>query len=194
MTRATYAALPVILPDSAVERALAQRSDFFSAQQAVRAEEAAVRVAGRGVLPSVTLSGGYTSGTDSGVAVHGPSANVTVALPISQAARNRAEAERARLAQAQDKAASIRRHIIVDVSAAARTYEESLRATQSATRARIAAQQELRATQIGYRSGAGSSLDVADARRTYLQAALNELSAVYAQAQAAATLQEEMGP
>jgi outer membrane protein TolC len=37
-------------------------------------------------------------------------------------------------------------------------------------------------------------LDVADARRTYVQAALAEVSAIYAEAQAAATLQEEMGP
>jgi outer membrane protein TolC len=115
-------------------------------------------------------------------------------MPISQAAKNRADAERARLAQAQDKAASIRRTILVDVSAAARTYAESLRATQAAVRARTAAQQQLHATQTGYRSGASSSLDVADARRTYLQAALNELAAIYAQAQAGATLQEEMGP
>ena len=184
--------LPVLDPDRAVQRALAQRSDFFSAQQAVHAEEAAVRLAARGVLPAATISAGYTSGVDSGIVVHGPSASLTVALPLSHAAYDRVDAERARLAQAQDKAESIRRQIVVDVAAAARTYEETIRASQSAIRARIAAQQELRATQIGYRNGATSSLDVADARRTYVQAALNELTAIYAQAQAAATLQEEM--
>ena len=178
----------------AVARALAQRSDLLSAQQAVSAENAAVTVASRAVLPTVTVSAGYTSGVDSGVNVHGPSANVNVALPISHAAAYRVAAERSRLAQAQAKSESIRRQIVIDVSSAARTYVESLRAVQSATRARVAAQEELRATQIGYRSGASSSLDVADARRTYVQAALAELNAVYAQAQAAATLEEEMGP
>jgi cobalt-zinc-cadmium efflux system outer membrane protein len=194
MTPAPFAALAALSPGRAVERALAQRSDYLSALQAVHAEEAAVRAAQRSIFPAVTLSGGYTSGVDSGVVVHGPSANVTVALPISQAAHSRAQAERARLAEATDKAGAIRRQISVQVSAAARTYQESIRATASASRARAAAQEELRATQIGYRNGASSSLDVADARRTYVQAALNELSAVYAQAQAAATLQEEMGP
>jgi len=194
MTNAVLASIPVIDPGRAVERALAQRSDYVAAQQAVNAEEAAVRIASRGTLPAVTVSGGYTSGVDSGVLVHGPSANVTLALPISRAAQSRVDAERARLAQAQHKAQSIHRQILVEVSAAARTYAETLRATQAASRARAAAQQQLRATEIGYRNGASSSLDVADARRTYTQAALGELSAIYAQAQAAATLQEEMGP
>lgn len=181
-------------PDRAVARALAQRSDLLSAEQAVRAEEAAVRVAQRAILPAVTISAGYMTGVDSGVNVHGPSANVNVALPISHAAADRVAAERARLAQAQAKAAAVRRQIAIDVSAAARTYAETLRAVQSASRARVAAREELHATQTGYRSGASSSLDVADARRSYVQAALAELNAVYAQAQAAATLEEEMGP
>lgn len=185
---------PASGPRQAVARALAQRSDLASALQAVRAEEAAVRVALRGVLPVVTLTAGYTQGMDSGVFVHGPSANVTVSVPVSHSAADRARAERARLAQAQYRAAALQRQITVEVSAAARTYQESGRALESARSARIAAQEELRATQIGYRSGASSSLDVADARRTYIQAALNELNATYAQAQAAATLQEEMGP
>jgi outer membrane protein TolC len=180
--------------DRAVERALAQRADLASALQLERAEQAAVAVAQRGRLPGVTVSAGYTAGMDSGVAVHGPSANVNVVFPLSNEARAKADAERARLAQAHYKTEAIRRRILVDVGAAARTYAESLRATQSASRARIAAQQQLRATQIGYASGASSSLDVEVARRTYVSAALDELNAVYAQAQAAETLKEEMGP
>ena len=181
-------------PQQAVARAIAQRSDLASAQQALRAEQAAVRVAQRGVLPLVTVNAGYTRGYDSGVLVDGPSATVNVSVPVSHAASDRAAAERARVAQAQYKADALQRSITVEVSAAARTYRESVRAAESARRARAAAQEELRATEIGYRSGASSSLDVADARRTYVQAALAELTAVYAQAQAAATLQEEMGP
>lgn len=178
----------------AVQRALAQRSDLLSAQQAVQAEQAAVRVAQRGIFPAVTISAGYTAGVDSGVNVRGPTANVNVAVPVSHASADRVAAERARLEQALSKEEAIRRQIVVEVSAAARTYAESWTAAQSAMRARVAAQEELRATQIGYRSGASTSLDVADARRTYVQAALAELNAVYARAQAAATLEEELGP
>jgi outer membrane protein TolC len=181
-------------PQQAVARALAQRSDLASAQQLVGSERAAVAVARRGVLPALTLSAGYTRGYDTGIPVAGPSAALNVRFPLSGAASDRTAAERARLAQAQYKVAALQRQIAVEVNAAARTYAESARALTSARRARVAAQQELRATEIGYRSGASSSLDVADARRTYTQAALNELAAIYAQAQAAATLQEEMGP
>ena len=181
-------------PQTAVQRALAQRSDVISARQAVNAEQAAVHVAERGVLPAVTVSAGYTHGYDSGVLVSGPSATVNVSLPISHEAGARVAAERARLQEAQYKEAALVRSVGVAVSSAARTYAESLRAVDSARRARIAAQEELRATEIGYRSGASSSLDVADARRTYVQAALAEVTAVYAQARAAATLLEEMGP
>lgn len=191
---ATAMAPPPSDPQKAVARALAQRSDLLSARKAVQAEEAAVRMAQRGTLPAVSLSAGYTRGYDSGVLVSGPSANVTLSVPISHASADRVAAERARLSQTQYKVASLQRSIIVAVSAAARTYQESVRAVASARAARMAAQQAVRATEIGYRNGASSSLDVADARRTYAQAALNEVSAVYAQAQAAATLEEEMGP
>jgi outer membrane protein TolC len=194
-TQPAAIALPSAMdPQQAVTRALAQRSDLASAQQAVHGEEAAVALAQRGILPAVTVNAGYTQGMDSGVFVRGPSAAVNVRVPVSHAAADRAAAERARLAEAQYKAAALQRDITVGVSAAARTYNESVRALQSARRARTAAEQELRATQTGYRSGASSSLDVSDARRTYVQAALAELNALYAQAQAAATLQEEMGP
>jgi outer membrane protein TolC len=151
-------------------------------------------VAQRAILPVVTVNAGYTQGIDSGVFVRGPSATVNLSVPVSHAAADRAAAERARLAQAQAKVSALQRTITVEVSAAARTYAESVRALQSAHTARVAAEEELRATETGYRNGASSSLDVADARRTYVQAALSELTALYAQQQAAATLQEETGP
>ncbi len=181
-------------PQAFVMRALTQRSDLASAERAVAAEAAAVGVAQRGTLPAIVINAGYTAGTDTGIFVRGPSANVQLSFPVSRAAANRADAERARLAQAQARALAIRKQISVEVGNAARTYAETARATQIATRARIAAQQELAATQTGYRSGASSSLDVADARRTYVQAALDELTAMYARAQAAAALEELLGP
>ncbi|HET7814052.1 MAG TPA: TolC family protein [Candidatus Baltobacteraceae bacterium] len=180
--------------DAAVTRALLMRSDLASAKSAIAAEEAAVDATRRGFFPAVTVSAGYTSGVDTGIAVHGPSANVTLSVPVSRAQSARVEAEQARLDEARAKAEGIRRQIVLDVGSAARTYAETLRAQISAARARAAAQAELRATQVGYRNGASSSLDVSDARRTYLQAALNEVSAVYAAAQAQAVLEEEIGP
>ncbi len=181
-------------PQTFVLRALAQRSDLASAERAVAAESAAVGVAQRANMPAIVINAGYTAGTDTGIFVRGPSANVQLTFPVSRAAASRADAERARLAQAQARVQSLRKTISVEVGNAARTYTETVRATHIATRARIAAQQELAATQTGYRSGASSSLDVADARRTYVQAALDELTAMYARAHAAAALEELLGP
>ncbi|MFN2449243.1 MAG: TolC family protein [Candidatus Baltobacteraceae bacterium] len=188
-------ALPeAIDPHRAVTRALAFRGDLSSANAAVKSELAAVAAADRGVLPSVTVNAGYTRGVDSGITVGGPSANVNLTLPVSHAASYRAQSERFRMAAAQARVESIKRQIAVETGAAARTYAESIRAAHSAAQARAAADEELRATQTGYRNGASSSLDVADARRTYVTAALNELDAVYAQAQSAALLEMEMEP
>ena len=181
-------------PQTFVLRALSARGDLAAAEKAVAAEAAAVGVARRGNLPAIVINAGYTTGTDTGIFVRGPSANVQLTFPVSRAAASRADAERARLAQAQARALSIRKQIGVEVGNAARTYAETARAREIATRARTAAQQELAATQTGYRSGASSSLDVADARRTYVQAALDELTAMYARAQAAAALEELLGP
>ncbi len=181
-------------PQTFILRALSRRSDLASAERAVAAESAAVGVAQRGNLPAIVINAGYTAGTDTGIFVRGPSANVQLTFPVSRATANRADAERARLAQAQARVQSLRKNVSVEVGNAARTYTETVRATQIATRVRIAAQQELAATQTGYRSGASSSLDVADARRTYVQAALDELTAMYARDQAAAALEESLGP
>jgi outer membrane protein TolC len=55
-------------------------------------------------------------------------------------------------------------------------------------RALQGARAEFAATQVGYRSGAVSSLDVEAARTTYVQALVEEISALYAQARARAAL------
>ena len=193
--RASKTALPVPTePQQAVALALQRRPDIASASEAVEAERSAVLAASRGKLPSLTVNAGYTTGIDSGVQVHGPSANVTASFPLSNGPEQKTNAERARLAQAQAKADAVQRQVTLEVASAARSYRASGAAVTAAAGARQAAEEELRATETGYRSGASSSLDVADAGRTYVQAALLELDAIYAQAQAAALLEEAIGP
>ncbi len=51
----------------------------------------------------------------------------------------------------------------------------------------------MRATELGYRNGASSSLEVASARATYAQAVVDDLSAQYDLQKAAATLEVEIG-
>ncbi len=177
----------------AVRNALASRPEIAAAQAAVDAEEHAVEVARRGNLPQVTLAGGYTTGVDSAINVAGPSLNINATLPLGSAPRDRVTAEQARLAQAQAQLDKVRREVTIEVSSAVRTEIAQGEALAAAERALGQAKAEYDATQIGYRSGASSSLDVELARSTYITALVTELSAYYAQARAGATLQLLMG-
>lgn len=180
-------------PDAAVALALANRPEIASARESVEAEEHAVSVAKRGGLPVVNVSGGYTSGVDTGVKVGGPSLNVNATLPVGGAAQSRVVAERARLAQARAELAKAQRQITTEVPAAVRMYRAQTTALAAAKRALQEADAAFKATQTGYRSGASSSLDIETARATYVQALVAEITALYAQAQAQATLQLLIG-
>lgn len=177
----------------AIQIALARRPDVASARQNVAAEEHAVAVARRGGLPLITLSGGYTTGVDTGLHVSGASAAVDVSLPVTGAAHDRVLAEEARLAQARAQLAKVERSVALEVGAAVRDYAAQGTALAASQRALQGAQAEFAATQIGYRSGAVSSLDVETARTTYVQALVNEISALYAQARARAALNMVIG-
>lgn len=177
----------------AVRTALASRPEIASAQAAVDAEAHAVEVARRDGLPQVTLAGGYTTGVDSAIKVSGPSLNLNATLPLGSAPRDRVIAEEARLSQARAQLERVRRVVTIEVSSAVRTQIAQGEALAAAERALSQAKAEYDATQIGYRSGASSSLDVELARSTYITALVTELSAYYAQARAAATLQLLMG-
>ena len=174
--------------DDAVALALARRPDVASARENVVVEERAVVVARRGSWPLVTLTGGYTTGVDTGIHVSGPSATVDVSLPVTGAARDRVLAQEARVVQARAELEKIVRSVRLEVGAAVRDYHAQSAALAASQRALQGARSEFAATQIGYRSGAVSSLDVEAARTTYVQALVNEISALYAQAKARAAL------
>ena len=188
--------IPPLVPydvNAAVRQALASRPEVASAQADVEAETHAVDVAKRAGIPALTLAGGYTTGIDTGIKVSGPSANVTMTVPLGGAAHDRVVAEEARLAQAKAQLEKVRRSITVSVGAAVRTQTAQGVALAAAERALREAKAEYDATQIGYRSGASSSLDVESARTTYVAALVAELSAYYDVVRARATLQMLMG-
>lgn len=179
--------------DEAVDAAMAHRPEIASARADVMAEERAVQVASRGGLPVLSLSGGFTSGVDSGFKVSGPSATANLSFPVGAPAHARVAAEQARLQQAQLQLTKAQRDVRTEVAAAVRTYAAQSAALDAANRALAEASLELRTTELGYRSGASSSLDVESARTTYTQALVDQISAGYAKAEAQATLHLLMG-
>ncbi len=180
-------------PDEAVAEALGMRAEIASALAAQHAQEAAQRVAAAGSFGSLAIGGGYTAGTDSGVPVGGPSVNVALTLPLGSGAQSRARIEGGKLAEARAKVERTKRSITLEVGAAARDVGALRRAAGASTRGREAAEEELAATALGYRSGASSSLEVANAQTTYAQALVDESSALYDLAKARLTLQIEVG-
>jgi outer membrane protein TolC len=186
--------LSEIDPATAVSRALAARAELASAVALEHAEEAACRAASDQRFPSLLVGGGYTTGTDSGVEVNAPSVNVALSLPLGPGARSRIGVEAGKVREAQAHVASERRTIILEVGSATRSVATLGRVAQATTRAREFAERELTATDLGYRNGASSSLDVRSAQTTYAQALVDESSALYDLEKARVILTIEMGP
>jgi len=190
-----FAAIDPKLTDPQTDVALARagRPELLSVRLAANAARAAIRSARAAGFPLLTVTGGYLEGTDSDVPIHAPTINAQVTIPLNSANRNRVKAAEARSLQAQFKAAATERQIVLDVAASARTLGASDRAAVATTRARQAAETELRATQTGYRNGATSGFEVTFARLSYSQAVVDELSALYDLEKARATLDIEVG-
>jgi outer membrane protein TolC len=82
-----------------------------------------------------------------------------------------------------------RRTLTLEIQSAIRDARAADAAAQAAERGRDEAKRALDAVEVGYREGASSSLDVADARRTYEQASVDALTAEYRRALSFAILE-----
>jgi len=180
-------------PAVAIARARSMRPELRSAALATSAARAAVRTARLAGFPTVSVTGGYLFGTDSGVPINAPSISAQLTIPFSTAYRNRVALAAARVVESQAKAAGVERQITLDVAASARTLGASQRAAVATSRARQSAEAERRATELGYRNGASSSLEVTTARATYSQTVIDELTARYDLEKARATLDIGVG-
>jgi CzcA family heavy metal efflux pump len=180
-------------PAAVVDLARHRRPEVRSADLIAQAADAAVRGAQASGFPVVTVNAGYLVGTDSDVPVHAPTIGANVTIPLSGAAHDRVAIAAAKAAEAKANAASIERGIVLDAAASARNLGAAQRAAAATTRARTSAEIELHATEIGYKNGASSSLELTTARATYAQAVIDELTAIYDWEKARATLAVEVG-
>jgi outer membrane protein TolC len=180
----------VIAEQNATEMALARRPDVLQARSDVASSEAMARAARGALLPSIAASVGYTSGTDTGVQVHGPSGSVTVAIPLSAEKRYQLDAMESRVAQSKKRLLATERQVELDVTAQLRTIAMLRSNVAQARDAEHSALEELHAVDTGYAAGAASSLDVLEARRSYVDAYLAEAKTEFDLQQAIATLRE----
>jgi outer membrane protein, heavy metal efflux system len=170
--------------DRAVARALADRPELDSLLRSMQARDAAVAVAQRSSYPTATLQAGYATGIDTGIHVGGPQVAAHLDIPVVSGASAEVVAARARADAAHAALDAERRQIVLDVTAAIRDASAEDLAAGAADRARTQAERVLVGVELGYREGASSGVDVADARRTYLQASVDALTARYQQAEA----------
>jgi outer membrane protein TolC len=183
--------LVIALPDEhrAVARALATRPEVSALLATIAARTADVANARHSGIPTATLQGGYQRGVDTGIPVQGAQVTAHVELPFSSPARDQVAAAQAQLDAARAQLVEERRTITLQVASAIRDARAENAAAQAAARGRDEARRALTAVEIGYREGASSSLDVADARRTYEQAAVDALVAEYRRELAFAVLE-----
>jgi outer membrane protein TolC len=180
---------PPLDEKTAIARALASRPELSALLASVAARTAGVEVARHAGWPTATLGAGYEGGVDTAIPVHGPQAAVHVDIPLAAGTRNRVTSAQAQVDAARAQLYEQRRAIALDVAAAVRTARAAQTAELAAARAREGARRTLSAVELGYREGASSSLDVAEARRTYVQASVDALVAQYDRAQALALLE-----
>jgi outer membrane protein TolC len=188
------ATLPWNSAEAAVSAALPLRSEILSAKEDVAAADAATSGAKAAGLPALTVSAGYARGLDTGQPVAGPMVTAALEFPLNGSGSARVAQARAAAVEAQAHLTAAQRLVTTDVASSYRNFAASVLAAAASTKARVAAQEELQATETGYRNGASSSLDVALAAATYADAQIAELTAIYDEALAREVLSLEVGP
>ncbi len=179
--------------NAVVTNALANRAEIASLSASADAAGAGRRVIAGGAFPVLLVGGGYTAGTDSGVPIGAPSLTASVLFPLGAGAHDRIAAEDAKIAAAKARFEAGRRAIMLEVATSVRSVASLERTLDATQRESLAARAELTATELGYRSGASSSLDVEVARTADTSATIARVDAEYNLAKARAVLALEIG-
>lgn len=172
-------------------RALEQRADFVAAQTSLRASEQSVKVAQATRWPTVSLSANYSSNwssTDEQTAFfdqldarRGGSLGLSFSIPVFDRLNTRSATERARIQvdNARINLETLRQNVAVQVRTALldlRSAEEQLTVAEAQLQA---AQLALQAAETRYDVGAGSLVELTQARTAHLRAQSDLVSTRY---------------
>lgn len=188
VTAAPASTTPALDMTHAVSRALQGRPELAALLATIEARKADVAAARQSWMPATTITGGYQTGVDTGIPVQGAQVAAHLDFPLASGSGDRVASAQTQVDEAYAQLVDERRTIALQVAAAVRDAQAQQSAAKSADRARDEAERALTAVEIGYREGASSSLDVADARRTYDQASVDALVAEYQRVLALAIL------
>jgi outer membrane protein len=176
--------------DSLTARAYAQRSDLAAENARVDASAQGVKAANAGWWPTVSLSAGYNSAysTATGLAflnqldqARGGSISIGVSIPIFDRGQTSVAAQKAKVQESDAKLAldAQKQEVAVEVKRAYLNFQsagEQLAAAQSQLTASDLA---VKTSQQRYQAGAGTLVELTQARAAQVQAASAVVSARY---------------
>ena len=179
---------------------LLRRPEIRQSEQLLRAADANIGAARAAFFPRISLTGsvGVVSGDLKGLFTHGQygwSFAPQIVLPIFDAGRNRANLDVANVGREQavaqyDKAVQSAFRDVADTLASRATLAEQVRAQQAQADAEAA---RFRLSDLRYRNGVASYLDLLDAQRSLFTAQLATVQVRLAQLQNQVALYQALG-
>ena len=187
---AASATAPAPALDTLLDRAFARRADLAARQTEVESAEQGVRAAKAARLPTITGNAGYNTGYSSAADFgffdqldqrRGGSVSLGVSVPIFDRGAAGAAAERASVEVENARIAleNQRQQVGLEVRRAQLDYESARAQLAAAEAQKRAADQAFEATRERYQAGAGTLVELSQARATQVEAASALVSARY---------------
>jgi outer membrane protein len=176
--------------DSLTARAYAQRSDLSAESARVDASAQGVKAANAGWWPTVSLSAGYNSSYSSAAGfpffnqfdqARGGSISIGVSIPIFDRGQTSVAVQRAKVEEDNAKLAldAQKQQVAVDVKRAYLNYQSAAEQLAAAQAQLTASNLAVTTSQQRYQAGAGTLVELTQARAAQVQAASAVVSARY---------------
>ena len=176
--------------DSLTERAYAQRADLAAVSARVDASAQGVKAANAGWWPTVSLSAGYNSSYSSAAGLpffnqfdqaRGASISIGVSIPIFDRGQTSVEAQKAKVEEDNAKLSlqAEKQQVAVDVKRAYLNYQSAGEQLAAAQAQLTASNLAVTTSQQRYDAGAGTLVELTQARTAQVQAASAVVSARY---------------
>ena len=178
---------PLISPDPTFQ--YRSRIEYSTLETQIKLAEQDIELTQKGYLPSASgfVNYGYNSGRNAfSQLVTDPWFNfatigLSLQVPIFDGfqKRNQIAQKRITLQKAQNNGELLRNSIDLQIRQSSITLKNSLQTLQTQQRNRDLAQEIVRVTQIKYKEGVGSSIEVLNAEASYREAQTNYFSSLY---------------
>jgi outer membrane protein len=176
--------------DSLTARAYAQRADLSAESARVDASAQGVKAANAGWWPTVSLSAGYNSSYSSATGLpfldqfdqaRGGSISIGVSIPIFDRGQTSVDAQKAKIQEDNAKLAldAQKQEVALEVKRAYLNYESAGEQLAAAQAQQSASDLAVTTSQQRYQAGAGTLIELTEARAAQVQAASAVVSARY---------------